>query len=139
MSIYYFIFVWIAVMAFLSRTKNIKSKTVVCGQEVYRWKIQFTIISFLPVLYLVAFTAPRSDTILYLNIYRRMPTTWEYLIYNITTSESGQGFVIFEWIIKNVFKGSERSFRVILALLHSIPVLYVFRKYSRNYILSLYL
>ena len=139
MSIYYFIFVWIAVMAFLSRIKNIKTKLVVCGQEVYRWKMQFAIIAFLPIIYLVAFTNPRSDTVIYLNIYRNMPTSLEYLLYDIVTSESGQGFTIFEWIIKNISGGSEIVFRVALALLHSIPVLYVFRKYSRDYILSLYL
>ena len=139
MSVYYFIFIWIAIMAFISKAKNVKSKTVVCGQEVYRWKIQFAIIAFLPVLYLVAFTQPRSDTVLYLNVYRNMPTSWEYILSDIATSESGQGFKVFEWVIKNVSKGNETIFRVVLALLHSIPVLYVFRKYSTDYILSLYL
>lgn len=139
MSIYYFIFVWIAIMLFVSRAKNVKCKTVVCGKVEYRWKLQFAIIAFLPVLYLVAFTAPRSDTVLYLNVYKNMPVSLKYLFFQIITSESGQGFKVFEWIIKVVSGGSVTAFRVILALLHSIPVLYVFRKYSRDYLLSLYL
>jgi len=139
MSIYYFIFIWLAVMACVSKIANVKYKTIVCGQAVYRWKIEFAVIAFLPVLYLVTLTPPRSDTVLYLNIYNKMPTSLSYLINDILHSDTGHGFKIFEWVIKKLSDGSELVFRIILASLHSIPVLYVFRRYSRDYLLSLYL
>lgn len=126
-------------MMCVSKTVDVRCKMIVCGQTVYRWKLLFAVIAFVPIFYLVAFTVPRSDTVLYMRTYKNMPTSVEYLIHNIMTSETGHGFKIFEWIIKNVSNGSESAFRIILAMLHSIPVLYVFRKYSRDYILSLYL
>lgn len=139
MNLYYFIFVWIAFIALISQVKDVTSETVVQGENVYRWRFWAALLAFAPVIYLAALTAPRSDTVLYLTIYRKLSTSWSGLLANLATAESGQGFTVFEWIIKNISRGNESVFRVALALLHSIPVLYVFRKYSDDFILSLYL
>jgi transmembrane protein EpsG len=61
------------------------------------------------------------------------------LVRRFSSSDSGRGFLIFQWIIKNITRGDVTAYRLILALLHSIPVLYVFRKYSSDYLISLYL
>lgn len=139
MNLYYLIFIWIAFMAFVSQIKNVKHETVVQGETVYRWRFGVSLIAFAPVIYLVAFTTPRSDTVLYMEIYRNLSTSWSGLLATLNATESGQGFIIFEWVIKNIFGGNANVFRVILALFHSIPVLYVFRKYSDDFIISLYL
>ena len=139
MSLYYFIFVWLIVMAAASQKLGVEYETVVCGKKVYRWRFIWAFVAFAPVIYLAAFTAPRSDTVLYMTNYQNLDISWSALKDTIIADESGKGFYIFQWIIKNLFQGSDTAFRVILALLHSIPVLYVFRKYSNNYILSLFL
>lgn len=126
-------------MAFLSQVKNVKYETVVQGKTVHRWRLGVALIAFVPVIYLVAFNAPRSDTVLYLTIYRNLATSWSGLLANLSVADSGQGFTVFEWIVKNISGGNETIFRIVLALFHSIPILYVFRKYSDNFILSMYL
>ena len=139
MNLYYFIFVWIGFIAIVSQKVRVTRSTIVCGERVERWKMIWAFVTFAPVIYLAAFTAPRSDTGLYLTIYKNFDISWIALKNNLLADDSGKGFFVFQWVIKNVFQGSESAFRLILALLHSIPVLYVFRKYSDNYIMSTFL
>ena len=139
MSLYYFIFVWIGFMAIVSRKVKVTKETVVCGKREERWGMIWAFIAFVPVIYLAAFTKPRSDTALYLTIFENIDASWKTIMDTLSSDDSGKGFVFFQWTIKNLFENSEVAFRLILALLHSIPVLYVYRKYSHNYILSLYL
>lgn len=139
MNLYYFIFVWIGFMAIVSQKVIVTKGTIVCGERVERWKLIWAFVAFAPVIYLAAFTTPRSDTGLYLTIYKNLDISWKALKDTLLADESGKGFFAFQWLIKNVFRGSETAYRLILALLHSIPVLYVFRKYSDNFILTTFL
>ena len=135
MNLYYFIFVWIGFMAIVSQQMKVTKVMIVCGERVERWKLIWAFVAFAPVIYLATFTTPRSDTGLYLSIYKNLDISWTALKSALMADDSGKGFFVFQWIIKNVFRGSETAFRLILALLHCIPVLYVFRKYSDNYML----
>lgn len=94
---------------------------------------------FFPVIYLVVFTAARSDTVLYLKIFQEISTSFEELKQVVLEHESGWGFLIFEILEKKVFGNNPIIFRLILALMHILPVIIVYRKYSNNYILSVYL
>lgn len=139
MNIYYFIFIWIALFAFLSQQVRVKHAINVNGEIVLRWRFVYAFLAFAPVIYLAAFTMPRSDTVLYLTIYRNLPETWEGFKSLIKESESGFGFLFFEWVINRLSSGSEQVFRIAIAAVHCIPVLFVFRRYSENYLISLYL
>lgn len=139
MNLYYFIFVWILFMVVFSTGIKVTYKTEFQGKTVERWYFVYALLAFAPVIYLVAFTAPRSDTVLYLSSYRNLPMTWSEISERLSADDSGRGFIIFQWVIKRIFGGSETAFRVLLAFIHSIPVLYIYRKYSNNFLLSLFL
>lgn len=139
MSLYYFIFVWLAFWGIFSQYMDVKYQTTVEGKKVYRWRFIFALVVFVPVMYLVAFTVPRSDTYLYLKGYKELSISWADISAQLKASESGQGFLLFEWVIKKLSGGSTDAFRIVLMLLHSIPVLYIYRKYSDNFILSLFI
>lgn len=139
MSLYYFIFIWLAFWAVFSQYVDVKTKMTLNGQKVYRWSFFFAIVLFVPVMYLAAFTAPRSDTQLYLQVYEKLPVSWSAISEQLKNSESGQGFLLLEWFIKKLFNGSVSAFRIILMLLHSIPILYIYRRYSDDFILSLFI
>lgn len=139
MNLYYFIFVWIGFMAIVSQQMKVTKVMIVCGERVERWKLIWAFVAFAPVIYLAAFTTPRSDTGLYLTIYKNLDISWMALKDALLVDDSGKGFWVFQWITKNVFQDNESAFRLILALLHSIPILFVYRKYSDKFILSLYL
>ncbi len=138
MGLRLFIFVWIAIMAVAARYINVYQKVNVCGTNVKRVHIVFALIAFLPVIYLAAFTNPRYDTVLYMYIYNSFPTSVSGLLSRmLATSE--KGWIIFQWVIKRIFNGSQTAFRVSIVAIHSIPILFFFRKYSQNFIMSLYL
>lgn len=139
MNWHYFIFVWIAVMAFFSNAINVYYPAEEFGKIVYRWKFVYALIAFWPVIYLAAFTMPRYDSVLYMSVYRNLPTTVSGLSSVLADTESGKGWTVFEWIVKIIFGGSETAFRAVLVALHSIPVLYLLRRYSDDFLISLYL
>ena len=125
-------------MAFVANTIRPYRTELVEGKEQQRIKPLFALIVFLPIIYMSAYGRPRSDTYLYLYVYRTLPNTLGELFEKIQYYQN-KGFVIFEVLIKQFFGGSERAFRLALALIHAIPVIYVIRRYSENYIFSIYL
>lgn len=139
MNLYYFVFVWLLVMTIFSQRINVMQKVNLHGKDVYRWNFIYALIAFVPVIYLAVFTSPRSDTRLYLKIYQAFEVSGESFFEILESNESGKGFKIFQWITKYIFGENVIPFRLFMALIHSIPVLYVFRKYSDEFILSLFL
>lgn len=138
MTLYYFVFVWLIVMFLFSNVANVY-REVDCGGYIdYRWRFFAALIAFFPVIYLAAFTTERFDTVLYMTVYKSLSATTDGLKMALANSDE-KGWILFQWIIKKVFGENVRMFRVILVSLHSIPVLFFFRKYSRYFLTSLYL
>ena len=121
------------------QNKGLVQKNRLGTNQNRQWKLIWAIIAFFPVIYLVVFTAARSDTVLYLKIFQEISTSFEELKQVVLEHESGWGFLIFEILEKKVFGNNPIIFRLILALMHILPVIIVYRKYSNNYILSVYL
>ena len=126
MNWYYFIFVWIAIMAAM-QNKGLVQKNRLGTNQNRQWKLIWAIIAFFPVIYLVVFTAARSDTVLYLKIFQEISTSFEELKQVVLEHESGWGFLIFEILEKKVFGNNPIIFRLILALMHILPVIIVYR------------
>lgn len=139
MRSYLFIFVWIAIMAFFTNKSNINVPLRVDGKIEYRWSLVIALIVFFPVFYLAAFGRPISDTVAYLTIFDEIPVGKEEILQKLSEANGGKGFIVFQYLIKSFFGTNRTAFRVTLALLHAIPVVVVFRKYSENYLLSLFL
>lgn len=138
MNPYNFVFVWVAVMSLFSTQSSVYHRTDICGEQVYRWKFFPALIAFFPVIYLAAFTPARYDTVLYLLVYQAFPTNINSMLFLLLT-ESEKGWVLFQWFVKVISGGSVLFFRIVLVSIHCIPVLFFLRKYSGNFILSLYL
>jgi len=109
------------------------------GERVYRWSILFAVILFFPIFWLACMGKPLGDVPLYIDTYKKLPSTMVGILNYVSTMESGQGFVILEGAIKLFFGNNVTAFRVIIALIHSIPLIWIFRKYSEDYWISIYL
>ena len=139
MSEYYLIFVWMAAIAYISMSMQVKERIMVLGKMEWRWNILMAIIVFIPVIHLASMGTPRSDTGLYLAAYTDSEASWSSIMQAIRQHESGFGFIVFRDTIKVMSGGSVTAFRVILALCQILPVIFVFRKYSVSYMVSAYL
>ena len=136
---YYFIFIWIGIMAWLSKIIKMTTIQTVQNNRVERINLIAAIITFLPVFLLVVLENPANDLPSYLHTFRTMPTSFSGLEKVLSESKSEHGILILDFILKNLFGNDDMVFRVCIACIHSIPVLFVFRKYSENYWLSIYL
>ena len=139
MNWYLFIFVWLFVMFLFKNQKDVMTPTTVLGKEEYRVSILFAAVTFFPIFWLASQGTPQSDTWLYLSTFDGLPNTVSGLIQTVADKDSGKGFVAFECIIKILFGNNRTAFRTILGLLHSIPFILVCRKYSEDYLLTVFL
>lgn len=139
MNLYYFIFIWIAVIGMISLITKNEVPVLVNGKIEYRWNLIIAFIAFAPIFLLATVGKPVHDTVLYLDIFKEIPIDAVEITQRINEAESGKGFIIFQYLIKRVFGNNEVAFRLILGLLQTIPVVCIFRRYSENYIMSLFL
>ncbi len=134
---YTYIFVWmIFLMIFVVQTK-FYSVELINDVKVQRWHLIVAILLFVPVFWLACMGTPINDVPVYISSYQNLPK--ENVGAYLKEMESGQGFVIIEYLIKYIFNDSVTAFRVVLALIHSIPIIWIFRKYSDNYWISIYM
>lgn len=134
-----FIFVWLAGWMILSNMTNFTVLENVNGKYERRWGITAAFLVFFPIFWIACMGTPRSDTWLYITIFESFPANWGEFLENVSLAKSGQCFQLLQFVIKRLFGNNEVAFRVILALIHSIPVVLICRKYSENYLMTIFL
>ena len=139
MSEYYFIFVWMAVIAYISMSMQVKERILVLGKLEWRWNILMAIIVFLPIIHLASMGTPINDTSIYIAWFNESEASWSSVIQAIKQHESGFGFTVFQDTVKILTGGSVTAYRVILAICQILPIIFIFRKYSTSYMVSAYL
>ncbi len=139
MSEYYFIFVWMAVIAYISMSMQVKERILVLGKLEWRWNILMAIIVFLPIIHLASMGTPINDTSIYIARFNESEASWSSVIQAIKQHESGFGFTVFQDTVKILTRGNVIAYRILLALCQTLPIIFVFRKYSTSYMVSAYL
>lgn len=134
-----FIFVWLAGFLILSNVTDLTVLENVDGKMVRRWRKGAAFLVFLPIFWIACFGTPRGDTWLYISNFKEFPSDWEGLLQRLSGLESGYSFDVFQFVIKKIFGNNINVFRVLIALIHSIPIIAVYRKYSENYLMSMFI
>lgn len=129
---------WIGLVALVAYTAKLKRKETVLGQETERYSLLFAIITFLPVFLFVSVGEIRSDIWLYLSSFDRLSMSINEVFQNWWTDKS-PGFTLIEVIIKQIFGNNRDAFRIVFALMQSIPLVLIYRKYSEDYVFSIFL
>ncbi len=133
----YDLLIWLAICWLFSRIYPVQRPEYQFGKYEWRYKPLFAILIFMPVFIMTVYGPVRSDTFLYLHGFRNTSSSfagvWEEAIHS-----NRPGFIIFERSIKHLFGNNETMYRIFIALVHSIPIIYVLRKYSVNYLFSIY-
>ncbi len=139
MNEFSFILVWIAVFAVLMIFFPFSKPEVVMGATRMRWGVVSALVLFFPIFHLAAYGPAFGDTGVYLYNFEKVPATWGELIPYVERVNSGKGFVLFEGALKIFFGSDKNILLVALALIHSLVVVFLYRTYSDNYLLSIYL
>ena len=129
---------WIGLVALVAYTSKLKRKETVLGQETERYSLLFASIVFLPVFLFVSVGEIRSDIWLYLSGFDNLSSSINEVFQN-WWNDKGPGFTLIEVLIKQVFENNHDAFRIVFALMQSVPLVLVYRKYSVDYVLSVFL
>ena len=139
MSNYYLILIWVAVFAFLGMCIDMQRTEYVCGQKVRRYRPVWAVVAFLPLIIWSGIRGDVGDTYAYEYLYKAFPSTWSELMTYIPTVTKDKGFSLLGGIIKLIFGESTVIYFLILALIQGLALIYVYRKYSTNYCISMFL
>lgn len=134
-----FIIVWLAVMAFISATTLTVRNENILGKREIRTNWTFAVLAFFPVFIQAAFRGDVGDSYAYKMTFNNLPDTFEGLITFLPTVTKDKGFSVLSGVIKIVFGNNTTIYFLILALIQSIILIAVYRKYSSQYLISLFL
>ena len=125
-------------MALILSATNYGRTETVNGEKVYRYRPWVAVLIFIPFILVAIFTTTASDVTLYLSSYRAIPISlggaWNYFV-----QTESKGFALFNVLTHTVFFGNVTLYRLAVALVQSIPLIIILRKYSTNYLLSIFL
>ena len=109
------IFIWLFFVGLMAKQLKLYNIENVNGVIVKRWHWISAVILFFPIFWLACMGPAINDIPMYLSAYKLLPSSFMGILQYLSTMESGQGFVIIEWLIKSVFGNSFTAFRVIIA------------------------
>lgn len=132
------LFAWVVIMWAIAHCAETQRKEQLLNQTVIRTKPLFALMVFLPILLMTVYGRPRSDTYLYLLIYHNLPANF-ILGFHEAISAKEPGFALFQLFVNYLTGGNEFAFRLSMALIHIIPLILIFRRYSEDYLLSTYI
>lgn len=97
-------------------------------------------LAFLPLFCEAVFAMPKSDTWLYITLYRRWThVSWEHFLEFVDTAPKEVGFLFFNYFLNWISGGSVPVFRFAIGLVHFLPLIVIFRRYSVNFGLTFFL
>lgn len=130
--------IWMGFAFFLSKSVT-KKKVSVLGCEEERYSLFFAIIVFLPLFWFVTTVFMRGDMYLYMVEYNEFDMSVSEVIQNWNSINKGPGYSLLVAFVKSIGIVDFQQFRVIIAIMHSIPIIMVYWKYSEDYVFSLLL
>lgn len=132
------ILLWLIPLGFISKNTNTLRYELTCGRWGWRSTPIFAFIVFLPVFLMTVFGPLRGDMFAYVRGFQRLRTDPEGALLAIERAKD-PGFAVFNLIIKTVLGPNETVFRFVLAAVHSVPLVLILRKYSEDYVFSVFL
>lgn len=140
MSQYVLVLIWLAAIYCISHAVNVYKNEYVFGKMERRVTVGFAIFAMLPLIYWTI-TRPLSfgDSDAYMRMFNALPNTLSELPSYIAGGEKDRGFLVISILIKCVVGERYELYFAVLALIQGLSVALVFRKYSSNFVLALFL
>lgn len=137
---YVFIILWFgAVAVFAKCLPGLKKKELVCGVEEERFPWWFVLLIMIPLVLAVANRPDGSDTYIYRREFLNMPNELAEIGSYIEKISKDKGFYFFSALIRIFITHNSVVYFGILAAIQAISVFSIFRKYSSNFIISVFL
>lgn len=138
MSEYILILVWLAMAGIIS-TQIPKQKVVVGDKIEYRYKMWWAVVIMLPIIYWSGTREYTGDTYAYVKNFLNMPETIGEIGSYMSGITKDKGFYFFSVLIKVFITTNKTVYLIILAAIQGIFLIRLYRKYSINYMASIFL
>lgn len=137
---YWWLLIWLFIAGIIFSQCSIRKSEIVLGRKEQRWSFIPAIILACPYIIWAAFRSDVwGDTYSYRYLYRMVPSSLNQLVSYVSSANKDKGFQALSVIIKSIFGDSDIILFFILALFQMICIVLVFRKYSCDYWLSIFL
>ena len=139
MSKYILIMAWLGTMALVQMFMGCCREEKVFGKWEMRTIPIFGIIVLIPIIWMAANRGTMMDTYAYLLGFRSMPESFNSVQEYVLSVKKDKGFSVLSILIKMIFGSNEIVYLLVLATLQSLSLWIVYRKYSENYLMSIFL
>lgn len=139
MSQYLLILVWFVIVWYVHRNYARPQYEFVMGKRVLRENWIFAFVAFLPVILMAGFRGNIGDTWAYKTAFQKIPDTFSALMAYLPEISKDKGFTVLSGIIKIIFGDNPTVYFLILAAVQGVILVNVYRKYSANYLMSIFL
>lgn len=130
---------WIGLVAFIAYAAKIKKSETVLGQQTERYSLLFAAVFFLPVFLFTSVGEIRGDVWAYIDGFDSLNISISEVINTWWENDKGPGFLLIEVLIKQYIGNDHTIFRIVFGLIQSIPLVILYRKFSEDYIFSVFL
>ncbi|WP_216696887.1 EpsG family protein [Anaerostipes faecalis] len=139
MSSYILIILWIGIAPLLLSNANTQEAIQVQGKIEYRYKLLWAFLIFLPIIIMAGTRGDFADTAVYRQNFINMPQSFSGLPHYIASLTKDKGFYILSAILRVIIGNHDVAYFMILAFIQGICLLFAYRKYSCNYVISVFL
>ncbi|MCI6041837.1 EpsG family protein [bacterium] len=140
MSQYISIIVWLVAVYILSFTINVYTTENVFGKKEMRVSKGFAVLAVIPLIWWTI-VRPLSfgDSDAYMRMFNALPASISSIPTYIAGVEKDKGFSVLSILIKSVVGQDYKLYFATMAIVQGIILVLVFRKYSSNFLLALFL
>ena len=139
MSEYILILIWFLFVVFITQLKEVQRVETVNNKSVKRYKPWFAFLVFLPIIIMAGNRGWFVDTGTYIRSFRNMPSSLVDIPSYIRGVKKDQGFYGCSAVLKTFIGNDYVVYLTIIALIQGCAIIKVFRKYSIDYALSVFL
>lgn len=134
------ILIWFVLISFVANRICVKQEVSVNGVKEQRYSWIFAFLAFLPVILMAGLRGDFVDTSVYRNEFvHKMPSAFSELSSYMDSVPKDKGFFFLSSLIKIIFGNNDILYFLLIASFQGIIVLSIFRRYSTNYVLSIFL
>ncbi len=140
MSQYVMVLIWLVAVYFISQTLNVYKIEYVLGKKELRVSVGFAIFAMIPLIWWTI-TRPLSfgDSGAYMSMFNELPDTISSIPSYLNGVEKDKGFTVLSILIKCVVGQRYELYFAVIAIIQGVIVALVFRRYSSNFVLALFL
>lgn len=133
-----FLLLWPGILLFLGSQISCERQELVLGRQETRLMPFMAVLAFVPLIWIAGTRTSFVDTGAYISAYAQLPGSLGQMGGYLETVTKDKGFTVLGILIKSFFGSDYRVYFFIIAILQSASLIAVYRKYSENFFLALF-